>query len=469
MTRRASFLVLLLLAVSLPVRAQTSASASLEDLNRSLRDLSERVNPSVVQIFTTAYAPRPTREGVSDLFSLERGTGSGVIVDPSGLIVTNFHVIDGARRIQVLLHPTREELAERQSIVKQRGRAVPATVVGVDRETDLAVLTISVDRPLPALPFADSDAVAPGELVLAYGSPMGLATSVSLGVVSGTARQLAPESPMIYIQTDASINPGNSGGPLVNTRGEIVGINTLILSQSGGAEGIGFAAPSNIVRPGVQRLRESGKVRRRGRGGVAQTMTPDRPDALGLPRDYGVVLADVLPLGPAEKAGLQIGDVVLALDGKPMENGRQFDVNLYGKVPSETVTLEILRNAVQKSVRVQVRERSKDDLRFSDLVTREDNLVLELGILAVELTPEMRKRMPYLRIETGVIVGAIAGGVSRWDGGLQPGDIIHKVNRREVRHLADLRRLLGEVPSGSPLVLQVERGQRLQYIQADRQ
>lgn len=468
---RQSLLILMLMVfgVAPQVRAQApERPISLDQIDSALRALSGQVAPSVVQIFTTSYAPQDD-PGPSDLVSVRKGSGSGVIFDAQGFIVTNYHVIDGARRIQVLLHPDPAEMADRQSIVPPRGDAVNAVVVGVDRETDIAVLKVEAGRPLPALAFANSDDLAPGQMVLAYGSPMGLATSVSMGVVSGVARQLSPENPMIYIQTDASINPGNSGGPLVNARGEVVGINTLILSQSGGDEGIGFAAPSSIVRAVAEQLRANGRVQRGEIGVLAQTINPDLADGLSLSRDWGVLIADVAPNSPADKAGLQVGDVVETLDGKLMENARQFDVNLYGKRPSATVTLDILRNTTRKSVRVEVRERVDNELRFSDLVSREENLVLELGIVAVELTPELQRRLPYLRKKSGVIVGAIAGGVSTGPAGLQPGDIIHMVNRREAETLADLRRLVGEVPRHTPLVLQVERSQQLRYVVVEHQ
>ena len=183
-----------------------------------------------------------------------------------------------------------------------RPRVVGAQIVAIDEETDLSVLKVD-EKALPALELADSDAVRPGQLVLAFGSPLGLDSSVTLGVVSAVARQLEPDDPMIYIQTDASINPGNSGGPLVDTDGRVVGINTLILSQSGGNEGLGFAAPSNIVRNIFEQVRKFGRVRRGEIGVRAQTITPSLAEGLQLPRDWGVVLGDVYPDGPAAKAG----------------------------------------------------------------------------------------------------------------------------------------------------------------------
>jgi S1-C subfamily serine protease len=211
--------------------------------------------------------------------------------------------------------------------------------LGVDKETDLAVLKMPQSG-LPHLSLADSDRVKQGSIVLAFGNPLGLESSVTMGIVSATARQLRPEDPMIYIQTDCPINPGSSGGPLVDLRGNVVGINTFILSQSGGNEGIGFAAPSNIVRNVFDQIRRTGKVRRGTIGVHAQTITPELAAGLGLTTDWGVILGDVLPGGPADRAGLREGDVVLTLNGKVMENARQMEVNLYRQVVDERLPVK---------------------------------------------------------------------------------------------------------------------------------
>ena len=223
-------------------------------------------------------------------------------------------------------------------------------VIGVDQETDLAVLKLQIDRELTVLELGDSETLSPGELVMAFGSPLGLANSVSLGVVSAVARQIRVDDPMIYIQTDASINPGNSGGPLVDVDGRVVGINTFILSQSGGSEGIGFAVPSNIVRTVYEQIRQFGRVRRGEIGVHSQTLTPELASGLGLPQMWGVVLADVYPGSPAAAAGLRIGDIILTLNGKTMENARQFQVNLYPRRVGETLDLEVLRGSARVPV-----------------------------------------------------------------------------------------------------------------------
>src|SRR5215213_995354 len=322
-------------------RAETSRAAAppLADLSRALQTLTARVSPSVVQIFVTGYAPPDEEDrGASGEPQLERSSGSGVIVDADGYIVTNAHVVENATRIEVELPFSAAGGALGRSILRRHGRTVGAQIVAIDHETDVAVVKVEA-RGLPALPFGDSDALRPGQIVLAFGSPLGLSSSVTMGVVSAVARQLTPEDPMIYIQTDAPINPGNSGGALVDTEGRLVGINTLIYSQSGGSEGIGFAAPSNIVRNVFEQIRKTGRVRRGEIGVTTQTITPTLADALQLTTDGGVIVADVDEAGPAAKAGLQPGDIIVSLDGKRMENGRQFRINIYTRAIGQQVTL----------------------------------------------------------------------------------------------------------------------------------
>jgi len=301
-------------------------------------------------------------------------------------------------------------------------------------------------------------------VVMAFGSPLGLENSASLGVVSAVARQLKPDDPMIYVQTDASINPGNSGGPLVDVAGRMVGLNTLILSQSGGNEGIGLAAPGNIVRSVYEQIRRGGRVRRGVIGVRAQTITPPLAAGLGLLFDRGVVLSDVLPSGPAAAADLRPGDVVVALDGKPMENARQLDVNLYRRAPGDTVTLAVRRGSLSLDVPVRVVERPEDPDRFLSLVTPERNLVPRLGVLALELDDDLRSAVGPLRGREGVLVAARAGSSPGAEDDLRPGDVVYAVNGVSVRGLGELRSAVARPAPGEPLVLHVERSGRLIFV-----
>jgi len=246
------------------------------ELSSSLEGLVRRVGRSVVQVFSTGYSIEEEAESTAaSLISRQQSTGSGIIVSADGYIVTNSHVVLGAHRVRVQLPATRAETAQRRSVVKPEGRTVDAKIVGIDRESDLAV--IKIDRTgLPHLTLGNSELLRQGQLVMAFGNPLGLENSVSMGIVSSMARQIKPDDPMIYIQTDASINPGNSGGPLVDTSGRVVGINTFILSQSGGSEGLGFAIPSNIVRAVYTQIRKDGHVHRGQIGEIGRASCRER-------------------------------------------------------------------------------------------------------------------------------------------------------------------------------------------------
>jgi serine protease Do len=438
-----------------PKPGPAAPGSDLVALDAQLEGLARRVAPSVVQVLASGYAASPTA-----LLARAGSTGSGVIVDPEGWVVTNAHVVEGARTVRVdLLQPA----TAGGSILRPRSWRLAARVVGLDRETDVAVLKVEQGG-LPALAFGDSEALHQGQVVLAFGSPLGLENSASLGVVSAVARQLKPDDPMIYVQTDASINPGNSGGPLVDVAGRMVGLNTMILSQSGGNEGIGLAAPGNIVRSVYEQIRGKGRVRRGIVGVRAQTITPPLATGLGLVFDRGVVLSDVLPSGPAAAADLRPGDVVVALDGKPMENARQLDVNLYRRAPGDTVTLSVRRGPLSLDVPVRVVERPEDPDRFLSLVTPERNLVPRLGVLALELDDDLRRSLGPLRGSEGVLVAGRSGSSAGAEDDLRPGDVVHAVNGVSVRGLAELRSAATRPAAGEPLVLHVERAGRLLYV-----
>ncbi len=444
--------------------AQSSAESepALARLSSSFEALSQRISPAVVQILATGYRSA-VGSSQSSLLSRQRSGGSGVILDREGYIVTNAHVVEGASRVQVLLARSLRGTPEGTSILKARGEMVEAEVVGIDRETDLAVLRIA-ERDLPFVELGDSDEVKQGQLVLAFGSPFGLENSVPLGVVSAVARQFQPEDPMVYIQTDAPINPGNSGGPLVNAKGEAVGINTFIFSQSGGNEGLGFAVPSNIVKSVFTQLRERGRVARGQIGVSAQTVTTTLAEGLDLPQEWGVILGDVLPGGPADMAGLKVGDLILALDGKVMENGRQFDVNLYQRAIGDLVSLDVLRSSQKLAFRVRVIEREDDYGLFAEMVTPEKSLVPKLGILGLDIDGQIAKILFPPRRLGGVLVAARSGNFLYWQEGFLPGDVIYSINGTEISSLASLRAMVAEFETGDPVVVQVQRQETLRFI-----
>ena len=452
-----------LLFLAGPLESQSPRPpADLTRFSQSLESVVSKVAPTVVQIRATAYGPVPGGpSSAGALLGTQRSTGSGVVLSADGYIVTNAHVVEGGRRFVVVLpRPVAPDVPGRSALAPV-SQELPATLVGTDRETDLAVLKLE-QTGLPFARLGDSDSLAPGQVVLAFGSPFGLASSVTMGVISAVGRQLRDEDRMIYIQTDTPINPGNSGGPLVSADGLVVGINTLIFSQSGGSEGVGFAAPASIVRFVYDQIRTNRRVRRGEIGVFAQTVTPPLAAALRLPREWGVVLGDVYPKSPAEKAGLRINDVVLTLEGKPMENGRQFDVNLYRRPIGGTVALEIGRGLKRFTVEVPVLERREEEDQLRDLVTPEQNLIPRLGILGLDLTPELARVIP-VRSPHGVVVATVASESSD-PAGLLPGDVIHGVNGEVVRSISDLRTAVGQVASDSATVLQVGRRGRLRFV-----
>ncbi len=453
-----------MLAGSASVWAQSSAGneSALVRLSGSFESLSEQVGPAVVQIFATGYNTT-LGNTESTLLSREQSSGSGVILDPEGFILTNAHVVQGARRVQVLLARSLRGTAGGTSLLKPRGRMVEAQIVGMDQETDLAVLRIP-DRELPFLELGDSDELKQGQLVLAFGSPFGLENSVTLGVVSSVARQFQPEDPVVYIQTDAPINPGNSGGPLVDAHGKVMGINTFIVSQSGGNEGVGFAVPSNIARNVFTQIRSTGRVARGEIGVYAQTVTAALAEGLGLSQEWGVVLGDVLPGKPADMTGLKVGDLILALNGKIMENGRQFDVNLYGHSIGDLVSLEVLRGSQKLTFRVRVIEREDDFGHLLEMVTPENSLVPKLGILGLDIDGQIAKILFPPRKLGGVLIAARSPGSPYWQAEFLPGDVIYAINGKEVTSLASLRSRLAELQTGDPVVVQVQRQETLRFI-----
>lgn len=441
----------------------TPPPVSLNEFSSSLEGLVNKVKPSVVQIYSTGYATsEETDSTTASLISKQHSTGSGVILSPDGYILTNAHVVRGARRIQVRL-PTVSEAIGRNVTLQPEGKLIEAKLVGLDRDIDLAVVKIE-KKGLPPLQFGDSNRIQQGELVMAFGSPLGLESSVSLGVVSSTARALHPDDMMVYIQTDAPINPGNSGGPLVDALGRLIGINTFILTQSGGSEGLGFAIPSSIAKNVYGQIRREGHVHR-GRIGVhVQTITPGLASGLNLPQDWGVIVADVQPDGPADKAGVKIGDIVHGLNGRTMHDARQLELEIFRSPMRQQLTLDILRGTDHLNVEVAVIDAVDDPTRFADLVNPEDNLVPQLGILGIEIDKKLATMLPDLRNSYGVVVAAGSSNDLSSGTGLRPGDVIYSVNGTPVSTVVALKDKLKQYKAGDAITMQVERSSVLMYV-----
>ena len=429
----------------------------LTALNSSFRTLSAQVAPTVVQILATGYAPVPA--GGGHVLAKRRSTGSGVVVSARGYILTNAHVVQGAHQVQVRL--PRKQLASGRSVVKPEGELRAAKIVGLDLETDLAVIQVK-GGDLTVAQFGSSEALTTGELVLAFGAPFGLQGTVTMGVVSAVARQRRPDDSMIFIQTDAPINPGNSGGPLVNTRGQVVGINTFIVSPSGASSGLGFAVPSNIAKTVYEQLRDNGRVTRGIVGAATQSITPALAKGLGLQRSYGAIVADVYPGGPADVGGLEVGDIILTLDEKRIENARQFDVNVYHRPIDDSVRVRVLRDGDEVELRIKVVKRPMVISNMTAETKPDENLVPRLGVLAVDITDSIRKMVPRMRVPSGVLVVATSPGEST--GALVVGDVIHTYNGNTVDNLETLKAGLEDLGEETPLVLQVERRGVLRYV-----
>ncbi len=437
----------------------------LIQLNGALETLAAKVSPAVVQILVTGYGPlRESDQDKSQTAFIVRqhAVGSGVIVDSAGYIMTNAHVVEGAQRIRVALPLPMGDSAGQVPIGKRR--ILEAKLVGQHKETDLALLKID-DTDLPTLPLLSQQRPHVGQLVFAIGSPEGLQNSVTMGVVSALARQPDPTKALTYLQTDAPINPGNSGGPLVDMYGSVLGINTFILSQGGGSEGLGFAIPARVVEFVYRSLRKYGHVHHVEIGAGAQEITPTLAEGLHLPQRWGVVVDDVKPNGPAAAAGLQIQDIILTADDRRIETLPSLSAALYLHRLDQVVKLEILRGNEKKILYVPAIEQHDHMDELLDAVNTENSLVPRLGVLAIDLSDTLRTRLgSELRIPSGVVVVGRAADLILPDTGLQAGDIIHQLNITPIASMDSLRDAVKTLKTGDPVVMQIERDGGLLYV-----
>ncbi len=446
----------------------------LTNLNELFTKVADEANPSVVTVFTqkeiatrrmspyaSPFFDNPFRDFFGDDFwyrffgppqqgeekRVLRGMGSGVIVSEDGYILTNNHVVRGADKVRVML---------------LGGKRVDAEIVGTDPKTDLAVLRIKEDN-LKPIKMGDSDKLRVGEWVLAIGSPLSanLDHTVTAGIVSAKGRSnvgLADYED--FIQTDAAINPGNSGGALVNLKGELVGINTAIATQTGGFQGIGFAVPINMARQVMDALIKHGKVIRGWLGVMIQNVTEDLVKALDLPAKEGVIVAEVVEDSPAEKAGLEVQDIILELDGKKVEDVVQLSKDIASRAPGTKVELTILRDGKKKTITVELGE--LPDENAQQPAQKREDLYDKLGFQVANLNRDLARMYDLDPGESGVVVVKVRQNSNAREAGLMEGALIKRVNRKAVKSVRDFERIVSKIQSGDTILLYVkQRGANL--------
>lgn len=441
----------------------TVRSSLLRELNSSLEQVVSKVSPAVVQILVSGYGSAQA-QGHTQTARIVRqhAMGSGVIVDPDGYIITNAHVVEGAQRVRVVVSPAGSS-SRMEASSHQPPQILDASILGRHKAADLALLKIEATH-LPFISIRDNLRVRQGELVFAIGSPEGLRDSVTMGVVSSVARQTDTNDQMFYVQTDAPLNPGNSGGPLVDIDGNLVGINTFMLSEGGGSEGLGFAIPASVVRFDYENLRRYGHVQRVAFGAKAQTITPTLAEGLGLSRNWGVILSNVAPRGFARVAGLEVGDILTTIDGRPVDDLPSYMAALYLHSADQVLTIDVLRGEKRLSVAVpvQVHHEKIDDL--NDLPDLQRTFIPKLNIFVSDWDDELKPLLRRDSNDSGVVViaqGAASNGV---DTGAQSGDIIRAINRSPLTSVSQLQATIHQLKAGDPVVLQIERGGQLEFL-----
>ncbi|MCG6860140.1 MAG: trypsin-like peptidase domain-containing protein [Chromatiaceae bacterium] len=433
-------------------------------LSDAVQALARRVHPCVVKVVAMGYLRE--EEESSDQGAVSRGqnSGSGVIIDPNGYIVTNAHVLSGADHAQVTL-PATALSADREGWSPGVGKNLTAQVVGIDAETDIALLRVP-ETGLPFLPLTLSPPIRQGQVVLAFGSPLGLEDSVSLGIVSSSARQFGPEDMIAYIQTDAPINAGSSGGPLIDAAGRVVGINTLFLTESGASEGLGFAVPVDLAAAVVEQLRHTGRAVRAYIGLDLRTVSPSLAAAWELPSVGGIVVQDVDQEGPARDADIAPGDLIDSVDGRPIANLLHLNISLYRASADTRLELGVLRDGRRLVVPVEVRDREPPISQIATAV-RKRSLLSQFGIFVTDMNKDLANELGQSRGEGGVLVVATLGETLALGETLEVGDIIYRMNRDPVTSIEQLRQLLSVMKAGEPVAFQVERDGRLRFVATD--
>ena len=457
------FLVATLFGSVSTIEAQTSSV--LPAAPGSFSQLAKKASPSVVNISTVKVikggrrgpvpfgGPLGPHDPFKDFFERffgdqiprdfrQQSLGSGFVIDKDGFILTNNHVVENTEEIKVKLADKRE---------------YDAKIVGRDTKTDLALIRIESDHPLVPLALGDSDKLYVGDWVIAIGNPFGLEATVTAGIVSAKYRDIGAGSYDNFIQTDASINPGNSGGPLLNTAGEVVGINTAILSRSGGSVGIGFAIPINMAKDLLPQLKK-GKVVRGWLGVMIQKITPDLKEKLGLKDEKGALVADVTAGGPAEEAGIKRGDVIVSFDGEDIKEMHDLPYIVASTPVGKKVTVEIIRKGKKKSLQVKTGELKEED--ESPVVSEASP---NLGLMVKEVTPELARNFG-LSETMGLVVVQVESNSPAGEAGMRPGDIILEVDQISMKDLAQFNRKIEKYKAGDTILFLLNRSGTTLYL-----
>ena len=372
----------------------------------------------------------------------QRSLGSGFIIDGDGSILTNNHVVENAQKIVVKLADDEE---------------YEAKVVGRDAKTDIAVIKINAKTTLAAAPLGDSERLEVGEWVVAIGNPFGLDSTVTSGIVSAKGRHIGQGPYDNFIQTDASINPGNSGGPLINLRGEVIGINTAIFSRSGTNIGIGFAIPINLVKELLPQLRGKGKVTRGYLGVLIQKVTPDIAESLGMEKGYGALVANVSKDGPADKAGVKVGDVIVEFDGREIKDSGELPIVVARTPVDKKVRMKVLRDKKEVTLTVSVGELKEEEVAA---VVPEKG---ELGMTVQRLTPQIAESLGLEKAD-GVVVTAVEPGGAADEAGIRRGDVIVEVDRKPIRSLDEYKKSIAGIRKGKGVLFLVRRGESTLFL-----
>jgi serine protease Do len=425
--------------------APTVPQPNWVELTRALKPAVVNISTKRVENGTTMQSPFGNDDPFQQFFKqfgqpqrrTVRSMGSGFVINPAGYIVTNNHVVDGASEITVKIDD---------------GREMPGKVVGRDPRTDLALLKVEATG-LPVIPLGDSSELRVGEPVMAIGNPFGLERTVTTGIVSATGRVIGQGPYDDFIQTDASINPGNSGGPLINSRGQAIGINAAIFSQNGGSVGIGFAIPVNQAKSVVTQLAATGKVTRGWLGVMIQPLTPDLAKGFKVPADGGALVASVQDNSPAARAGIKAGDVITEYDGHKLARTADLSKLVAATAVGRDVPLTIVREGKTMTLQAHVAQLAEAD---QPMVAQGDEGKEPLGLAVETVTPEVSRELG-LRDARGVVVRGVRDSSPAEKAGIRPGDVITEIDHHRVASAADMKRLLAKHAKGAPVVVLLHR------------